>query len=130
MTRSRFALGAIALTITACATAADTQKTTDLDKALAGRVAGAPVECIDRSYSDGPQIIDNHTLVYRSGRTVWRNDLESNCRSLRQSSILIIEAHGSQMCRNDLFRPTEPGSAVPGAICRLGKFTPYEKPKG
>ncbi|WEJ97993.1 MAG: hypothetical protein P0Y59_13600 [Candidatus Sphingomonas phytovorans] len=128
---SRLVLGVTALAVAACATAASSRKAgTDLERALAGRTPGAPVDCIDRSFAGGPQIIDGNTLLYRSGRQVWRNDLEAQCPSLRPTSILIIEAHGSQMCRNDLFRATEPGSAVPGPICRLGRFTPYEKPKG
>jgi hypothetical protein len=127
----RLIAGAVALAVAACATAADTRKAdSDLAKALAGRTPGKPVDCIDRSTVDGPQIIDSTTLLYRSGRHVWRNTLEASCPALRQTSILIVEAHGSQMCRNDLFRATEVGSVVPGPICRLGKFTPYEKPKG
>jgi len=129
--RILFPLLAIALTGSAVsATPRASDGTKDLDKALAGRTAGAPVDCIDRTFASGPEIIDSKTLLYRSGRHVYRNDLEANCPSLRDNSIIVIEAHGSQMCRNDLFRPTDPGSAVPGAVCRLGRFTPYDKPKG
>ena len=120
----------IAVLMSGCATTGDSQGAArQLDEALAGRTAGTPVDCIDRSSVSGPQIIDSNTLIYRSGRHVWRNTLEGSCPALRQTSILIVEAHGSQMCRNDLFRATEQGSAVPGPICRLGRFTPYDKPK-
>ncbi|CUS44082.1 MAG: hypothetical protein V4610_05185 [Pseudomonadota bacterium] len=127
----RALLPMLAVLMSGCATTGDTQGAVrDLDKALAGRTPGTPVDCIDRNFASGPQIIDGSTLLYQSGRQVWRNDLEAQCPSLRPTSVLIIEAHGSQMCRNDLFRATESGSAVPGPICRLGRFTPYEKPKG
>ena len=123
----------LAIALTGCAASATPQANPgddkDLAKALAGRTAGKPVDCIDRSFAGGPEIIDNKTLLDRSGRHIYRNDLEASCPSLRETSILVIEAHGSQMCRNDLFRPTEPGGVVPGPICRLGKFTPYDKPK-
>ena len=126
----RLALGMLAMTIAACATAADTRKADrDLDEALAGRAAGAPVDCINPSFASGPQIIDDRTLLYRSGRRVWRNDLEARCPGLRPQAILIIEMHGSELCRNDLFRATEPGNVVPGPLCRMGKFTPYDKPR-
>lgn len=127
----RALLPLIAVMMSGCVTTGDTQGAARaLDKALAGRSAGTPIDCIDRTSLSGPEIIDSTTLIYRSGSHVWRNTLEGSCPALRQSSILIIEAHGSQMCRNDLFRATEQGSSVPGPICRLGKFTPYEKPKG
>jgi hypothetical protein len=130
MTTRTLAFGAIALTIAACATAADSQKgVSEIDKALAGRVPGAPVDCLDRSFADGPRIVDGQNLIYQSGRQLWRNQLEATCPSLRPASILIVEMHGSQMCRNDLFRVTEPGAIIPGPYCRLGRFTPYEKPK-
>ena len=130
MTARTLAFGAIALTIAACATAADTQKgVSEIDKALAGRVPGTPVDCLDRSFADGPRIVDGQNLIYQSGSKLWRNQLEATCPSLRPVSILIVEMHGSQMCRNDLFRATEPGAVIPGPYCRLGKFTPYAKPK-
>jgi hypothetical protein len=126
----RLALGVLAVTIAACATAADTSKPNrELDRALAGRTAGPPVDCIDPSFSHGQQIIDDRTLLYKSGRRVWRNDLEAPCPGLRPQAILIVEMHGSQLCRNDLIRATEPGDVIPGPQCRLGKFTPYDKPR-
>lgn len=126
----RLALGVLAVTIAACATAADTRKPDrELDQALAGRIVGAPVDCINNSFASGPQIIDDRTLLYKSGRRVWRNDLEARCPGLRPQAILIVEMHGSQLCRNDLIRATEPGDVIPGPQCRLGKFTPYDKPR-
>ncbi|MCH7863407.1 MAG: hypothetical protein IH998_17535, partial [Proteobacteria bacterium] len=61
--------------------------------------------------------------------TLWRNDLASSCPGLRPYPTLIVEVHGSQLCRNDRFRVLDPGSSIPGAYCMFGKFTPYEKAK-
>jgi hypothetical protein len=102
----------------------------DLADVLGDRVAGAPKDCISVSDSDGPQIIDDHTIVYKPvGRTLWRNDLASECPGLRPYTTLIVEVHGSQICRNDRFRAIDPGASIPGPYCMLGKFTPYEKAK-
>ena len=102
----------------------------DLADALGDRVAGAPKDCISTSDSDGPQIIDDHTILYRPvGRTLWRNDLANSCPGLRPYTTLIVEVHGSQICRNDRFRTIEPGTSIPSAFCVFGKFTPYEKAK-
>jgi hypothetical protein len=100
----------------------------DLNDALKGRVAGKPQNCLPSPSSvNGPQIVDARTILYRDGRRVWRNDLEGYCPSLDRYDILVVELHGSQICKNDLFRPIDPGSRIPGAYCRFGQFTPYVK---
>lgn len=102
----------------------------DLADALGDRVPGTPRDCISTSDSDGPQIIDDHTILYKPvGRTIWRNDLAASCPGLRPYTTLIVEVHGSQICRNDRFRVLEPGTTIPNAYCMFGKFTPYEKAK-
>ena len=100
----------------------------DLAEALNGRVAGKPENCLPSPSSvNGPQIIDARNILYRDGRRVWRNELEADCPSLDRYDILVVELHGSQICKNDLFRPVDPGSRIPGAYCRFGQFTPYVK---
>lgn len=98
-----------------------------LDKALAGRVAGPPVSCIDSYLSDGPQIIDNHTLIYRQVGRLWRNTLPDACPSLDEDSILIVDVYGGQLCSNDRFRTVQRSSHIPSGYCRLGNFVPYSK---
>jgi hypothetical protein len=99
----------------------------DLADALKDLTPGAPTTCIHASSVDGPQVIDHDTVLYREGRTVWRNDLPSECRNMERGNTLIVEVNGGQMCQNDRFRVIEPGSTIPGPTCRFGKFTPYRK---
>jgi hypothetical protein len=97
---------------------------------LAGRVAGAPVDCISLSpgASNGPQIVDDHTILYRqSGKRTWRTGPVGHCPGLRPFSTMIVDVYGSQLCRNDRFRMVEPGLSIPGPYCRLDRFTPYDK---
>ena len=111
----------------AAAPAAPRQET--IESAIAGRVAGKPVDCVDHSRLDGPQVIDDKTLIYHeSGRRVWRNDLIGVCPGLKPMDTLIVDVFGTQLCRNDRFRALTPGLSIPGPYCRLGKFTPYDKP--
>lgn len=97
---------------------------------LAGRIAGAAVDCVDQSRLGGPDIVDNRTILYRQslGR-IWRNDLPAACPGLRPNTTLIVQIYGSQLCRNDNFQTRDAGSIVNGPLCRLGKFTPYDLPK-
>jgi len=111
----------------AAAPAAPRQET--IESALAGRVAGKPADCVDHSRLDGPQVIDDKTLIYReSGSRIWRNDLIGVCPGLKPMDTLIVDIFGTQLCRNDRFRALTPGLSIPGPYCRLGKFTPYDKP--
>lgn len=101
------------------------------DRALAdeikGLTPGAPVNCISANTGNGPQIIDKDTVLYREGRTVYRNELVGQCRGLEPGNTMIVEINGGQICHNDKFRVVEPGQSIPGPYCRFGKFTPYRK---
>ncbi|MCW3848572.1 hypothetical protein OF829_15155 [Sphingomonas sp. LB-2] len=99
----------------------------DLADALKGLTPGEPVTCVSATNVSGPQLIDHKTLLYREGRTVWRNDLPSECRGMESGNTLIVEVNGGQICQNDSFRVIEPGMSIPGPHCRFGKFTPYRK---
>jgi hypothetical protein len=101
-----------------------------LAQAVAGRTAGTPQRCVDRTNVGGPQIVDDHTLIYnQSGRRLWINTLPAACPSLRRDSLLIVQAFGTQMCQNDQFQARQPTDIISGPICRFGTFTPYDKPK-
>lgn len=99
----------------------------ELADALKDRVAGEPTDCVSTSGLDGPQIIDRKTILYRSGGRVWRNELAAECPGLSPFDTIIVELHGSQVCRNDRFRTVDPGSQIPGPTCLFGKFTPYTR---
>jgi len=123
-----------ALVLTGCTASAEQQasETARSDRELAteleGRTAGKPVDCISASSVQGPTMIGKNTVLYREGgRTLWRNDLVASCPAMGPGNTIVIELHGGQICRNDMFRVIEPGSSIPSGFCRLGKFTPYRK---
>lgn len=125
----RLALAALAFGGVAGSAAPAAPRQDPLAKALAGRVAGQSVDCVEQSRLDGPEIIDERTILYReNGRRTWRSDLPERCPGLRPFVTLVVEIYGSQLCRNDQFRTIEPGSRIPTSYCRLGAFTPYDKP--
>lgn len=99
----------------------------ELAAELAGRVAGEPRDCVSGSPSDGLRVIDERTLAYRQGRTLWVNRLRDACPGLDRYSTLIVEVQGDRYCRGDRVRELEPGSSIPGPICILGDFVPYRR---
>jgi hypothetical protein len=97
---------------------------------FAGRVAGAPVRCLDADRAGNLMALDQRTLVYReSGRRIWRNDLPAACPGLNDDSIIVIELFGNGPCQGDRFHTIERSGGIPGPSCRLGSFVPYDKPK-
>lgn len=98
---------------------------------LAGRVAGPPANCITLSSTNGPSIIDEHTILYTQGAggRVWKTGPVGACPSLEPLTTLVVEVYGSQLCRNDRFRVITPGLAIPSAYCRFTEFTPYDRVK-
>ena len=117
------------LTCTAGASAQDPETRAELElvKALEGLTPGTPQECISATFTQGPEIINDQTILYREGRKVWRNDLIGKCPSLKPSETIAIEVNGGQICHNDRFRVIPYGGGIPSAPCRLGKFVPYKK---
>ena len=99
-----------------------------LARDLDGRVAGKVQTCVSADTSVALQIIDNQTLSYRDGRTIWVNKLRGPCPGLRPLDTLVVEVQGSSYCRGDRFRTIAQGSSIPAAFCTLGDFTPWRKP--
>ena len=96
---------------------------------LAGRVAGPPRQCINLSQTGANlTIVDATTIEYRqSGRRLWRTSPVGGCPGMRPLNRLVIDAYGTQVCRNDRFRTVEPNLSIPGPYCRFGAWTPYDK---
>jgi hypothetical protein len=95
---------------------------------LAGRVAGPPVDCIDLSRVNGPDIVDANTIIYRqSGKRIWVTGPVDECPSLHPRDTLVVEVYGSRLCRNDRFRTVTPGLSIPSGVCRFRQFVPYDR---
>jgi hypothetical protein len=100
-----------------------------LRKALDGRVAGKPVNCISLSNANSSQIIDGKAIIYRVGSRLYVNEPRSGVASLRDGDILVTRTFGSQLCSIDTVRLIDRGSRFPRGIVFLGPFVPYSKPK-
>ena len=100
----------------------------DLARALEGRTAGPPQQCVDAS-SPGNSLValERRTLTIRDGRTLWVNRLAPGCPGFHSTETLIVEVHEGRYCRNDRVRSVPAGGGIPGAACLLGEFVPYRK---
>ncbi len=107
------------------------KQTERLQKELAGKVAGTPVNCISDFNATNTIRISDDVLLYRVSRNlVYKNNLRSSCPGLaRDSDIIVSEQFGSQKCRGDFLKLVDRTSGIPGPVCSLGEFVPYRKDK-
>src|SRR4051794_31776612 len=95
-----FLVGAAALTAQAAEARRDSPDV-QLQKLLAGRVAGQPVDCINLTSTNSSTVVDGRAIVYRVGSRVYVNVPRSGAESLDDDDILVTRTHGTQLCSRD-----------------------------
>ncbi len=96
-----------------------------LQKVLAGRVAGKPTDCISLSSVNSTQIIDGRAIIYKAGGKVYVNEPRSGAETLRDDDILLTQTFGSQLCSIDSVKLLDRGARFQRGFVTLGKFVPY-----
>lgn len=105
------------------------KQTSELEQALAGRVAGEKTSCVNHEPQTNLTAISGNVLLYRvSGRLVYRNDLIGSCSGLARGDTMIIKTWGSQYCRGDMVTSADLTTGMVTGSCALGDFTPYRSP--
>jgi hypothetical protein len=98
-----------------------------LDKALAGRVAGKPVRCIDPRWNDSSQIIDKTAIIYGSGKTVYVQR-PIGAEHLDDDTILVTQLWGSgRLCDIDTVNMIDRFTGFYRGFVNLNEFVPYTK---
>jgi hypothetical protein len=121
-------LAAVAIATPAVAAHRDTPDV-HLQKALDGRVAGKPVNCISLLNADSAEIIGGKAIIYRQGARLYVNEPRSGAASLRDDDILVTRTFGSNLCNIDMVQLADRSTRTPRGFVSLGKFVPYTKPK-
>ena len=126
----------IALTVTACASTPAEQVRSprdqrELTEALAGRNPGPPVRCIPNYRSTQMQVIDDHTILFRDGRTVYVQIPRGGCYGLGSGSrTLVTRQFGTtQLCDGDINHTVDLTTGIQGGSCVFSPFVPYTKPR-
>jgi len=107
----------------------DTTPEAQLAKALEGRVAGQPVDCISLPRVNGSRVFDKTAIVYESGSTLYVNRPSIGAESLDDDDILVSKTIGSQLCRMDTINLVDRASRFQRGFVGLGSFVPYTKPR-
>lgn len=101
-----------------------------LAEAVEGRVAGPPVDCIPNyRTATQMQIIDDNTLVFHDGNTVYVQNPPAGCRGLGIGGYTLVTRQfgASQMCRGDINNLVDIRNGMIGGSCVFGPFIPYRK---
>jgi hypothetical protein len=120
------AFGALLLS-TSAAAAPRLQPEQQLARAIEGRVAGEPVNCINLRNVRSTKIIDRTAIVYEAGNTVYVNRPRNGARSLDQWDVLVTKTHSSQLCSIDVVQLYDTGSRMQTGFVFLGDFVPYRR---
>ena len=104
----------------------------DLAEALAGRTPGPATRCIPNYRSSNMQVIDDDTILFRDGRTIYLQKPRGGCSGLGNGSrTLVTRQFGtSELCDGDINRLVDLSAGIQGGACVFGPFVPYTKPKG
>ena len=127
-----FMLASIAAGLCACATASEptyrsAQAQHEYEHLLAGKTAGKAEKCLPTYRSNDMTIIDDDTILFRDGRTVYVNHPLGGCNNLHQSGrALVTRNFGPQLCRGDLATVVDNTSGISVGACSLGDFIPYK----
>lgn len=104
----------------------------ELDEALAGRVAGPPVRCLPSYRADQMQIVDDWTILYRDGRTIYVQTPRGGCPGISSGrNTLVVKLRGTtDLCDGQINELVDLSTGMQGGACVFGPFVPYTKTDG
>ena len=125
----------LAATLGACTTGPEPGRTAGdqahLDKLLAGKAPAAAISCLPHYRANDMVVIDDHTVVFKDGRTVYRNDFQGGaCSNLGHGGYaLVTRSVTPGLCRGDIAEVFDTSSKMTVGSCVLGDFIPYTGPR-
>jgi hypothetical protein len=97
-----------------------------LQQVLAGKVPGPAMTCLPSHGTREMITIDDNTILFRRGQTVYRNDPVGGCPGLASGFYaLVTRSTGSGLCRGDIAQVADLGTGMIVGSCALGDFVPY-----
>ena len=121
----------IALLTAAVILAAPAGARNGVERRLAGRVAGAPQTCVQRSLLRYADVIDHQSIVYTasSGTRLYVNAPTAGLPDLDDGDVLVMRSSSALVCENDVVDLVDRYTQEPRGFVRLGRFVPYD-PQG
>jgi hypothetical protein len=99
----------------------------ELARALQGRIAGQPVNCIDLHRVTSSQVITNTAILYRVGGTIYVNRPANGADELNRNDVMVTRLPSTRLCNVDTITMVEPVSHTFRGVVFLGDFVPYRR---
>lgn len=124
-----------AAAISSCSTATaqperTAKESAELARALEGRTAGPAQHCIPNWRASNMQIVDDWTILFKDGRTVYVQNPRGGCTGIGNGrNTLVTRLWGTgQLCDGDISQLVDISTGMGGGACVFGPFVPYTKP--
>ena len=125
--RKLLTLIAGSLLIGGAAQAKPADREAELARALQGRVAGEPVDCIDLHRVRNSRIINDTAIVYDAGSVIYVQRPTAGADSLSDWDTMVNYPFGGRLCSIDTVRMVDPHSGMLRGIVFLDEFVPYRR---
>ena len=99
----------------------------ELARALEGRVAGEPVDCIDLQRVRSSRVIPGAAIIWDSGNVVYVNRPDSGADSLNRWDSMLTRTMTGRLCSVDTVTMVDAPSRMMTGIVMLGEFVPYRR---
>ena len=99
----------------------------ELARAIAGRVAGEPVDCIDIHRVTSSRIIPGTAIVFDTGSVLYVNRPSAGAEAMDQWDVMVNRMWSSQLCSIDTVELLDQGTNFYTGSVFLGRFVPYRR---
>ena len=126
--RKLLTLIAGSLLIGGVAQAKPADREAELERALRGRVAGEPVDCIDLHRVRSSRIIADTAIIYDAGGILYVNRPRNGADSLDPGDTKVNRLFGSgRLCSIDTVQMVDRVAGFHRGTVFLGEFVPYRR---
>ena len=98
-----------------------------LARALEGRVADEPVDCIDLYRVRSSRVIAGTAILYDAGSIIYVNRPRSGAEELNRFDSLVTRTPSTRLCSVDVVHVVDTGTSNLTGIVFLDDFVPYRR---
>lgn len=123
----KFAAILLGTALAAAPAAAERNPEAELARALEGRVAGEPVDCIDLHRVRSSRIIQDTAILWDAGSVVYVSRPETGAEALNRWDSMVTRTPTGRLCSIDTVTMVDAPSGFMTGIVFLGEFVPYRR---
>jgi hypothetical protein len=99
----------------------------ELARALQGRVAGEPVNCIDLHRIRSSRVIEGTAILYDAGSVIYVNRPRNGAEELNRFDTLVTRTPSTRLCSVDVVHTVDLHTNTFTGSVFLDEFVPYRR---